>query len=105
MIKIAIDLDGVIFNSHHILIDVYNKKYGKNITLEDANKWNYFPKKVFKKIYSETCKRIDEYELLDTFAPYYMFLFNSKYDVDILTHQGNSRRKLKECLQKLLKCQ
>ena len=30
-----------------------------------------------------------------------MFLFNSKHDVDILTHQGNNKKKLKECLYRL----
>lgn len=99
--RIAIDLDGVLFNTHHILINVYNRRYHKNITIKDLDRWNYFPEKVFKKIYTETCKKINEYELLDSFAPYYMFLFNDKYHVDILTHQWNSVKKLEKCLNRL----
>ena len=95
------DLDGVIFNSHFMLIKVYNEKYNKNITIKDINKWNYFDKNIFKKIYSEVCKRINEYLLIDLFTPYYMFLFNNRHSVDILTHQGNSKRKLEKCLYRL----
>lgn len=98
---IYIDLDGVVFNTHEILIEIYNKIYQKNLTINDINKWNYFPKKIFKKIYFETCKQIDNFLLIDSFIPYFMFLFNNKYNVDILTHQGNNKKKLKECLYRL----
>jgi len=94
-------VDGVLINIHKILIDVYNRRYNKNITVGDIDRWNYFPKKIFKKIYSETVKLIDNYCLLDSFAPYYMFLFNDKHNVNILTHQGNIKKRLEECLWRL----
>ena len=99
--RIAVDLDGVIWDIHNILVDTYNIKYNKNITIDDINKWNFFPEKVFKKIYSETCKQIHRYHLLDHFSPYYLFLLNSEFHVDILTFQGNEIGKLEKNLHRL----
>lgn len=99
--RIAIDVDGVLVNTHEILVEVYNRRYNKNITIDDLDHWNYFSDKVFKKIYTETCKRSNEYKLLDSFAHYYMFLFNYKYDVDVLTHQWNGVKKIENFLCRL----
>ena len=57
--------------------------------------------KIFKKIYTKACKRINEYELLDEWSSYYLFLFNNKYHVDILTHHWNGKRRIESCLKRL----
>lgn len=95
---IYVDLDGVIWNSHEIMVEIYNKKYNKNITINEIINWNFFSKKIFKKIYTETCKKISNYQVLDIFSHYYMFLFNDKYIVNILTHHWNGIKKIEKCL-------
>jgi len=35
--KIALDLDGVVVDFHQKLLNVYNKRYGKNVTVNDIN--------------------------------------------------------------------
>lgn len=99
--RIAVDLDGVIWDILSMLVTSYNKKYKKNLTINDIDKWNYFSERVFKKIYRETCKQIDDYCLLDMFSPSFMFLLNYDYHVDILTFQGNSIEKLEKNLHRL----
>jgi len=83
--KIAIDFDNVLVDSSKLLIEIYNKKYKKNITFNDINKWNFWGKNAFEYIYPRSCKRVREVILLDENIPHYLFLLNNKHDVDILT--------------------
>lgn len=97
---IAVDLDGVIWDIMGVFLELYNKKFGTNIKIEEVDEWYYFPKENFETVYPETLKRIDEYPLLDENINHYLFLLMGKHEVKILTHERNTvdvmKKKLKD---------
>lgn len=97
--KIAVDLDGVVWNIMGVFLELYNKKYNKNIKYEDVIQWYFFPQKRFKAVYPDTLKRIDEYPILDENINHYLFLLMGKHEVKILTHEDNSVEILKKKLK------
>lgn len=40
------DIDNTILNTEQLIVDEYNRRYNKSITLEDVTCWNYFSDKV-----------------------------------------------------------
>ena len=40
------DIDNTILNTEQLIIDEYNRRYNKSITLDDVTCWNYFSNKV-----------------------------------------------------------
>jgi len=58
--------------------------------IHDITKWNYFEKHVYEYIFKKTWKRIYELELIEETIPYYLYLLNGKYEIDILTKTGFS---------------
>lgn len=40
------DIDNTILNTEQLIVDEYNRRYNKSITLEDVTCWNYFSGKV-----------------------------------------------------------
>lgn len=40
------DIDNTVLNTEQLIVDEYNRRYNKSITLNDVNCWNYFSGKV-----------------------------------------------------------
>lgn len=40
------DIDNTVLNTEQLIVDEYNRRYNKSITLEDVTCWNYFSGKV-----------------------------------------------------------
>lgn len=40
------DIDNTVLNTEQLIVDEYNRRYNKSITLEDVTCWNYFSDKV-----------------------------------------------------------
>jgi len=97
--RIAVDLDGVIWDIMYAFCKVYNRKYDKNITPKDVNEWYYFPTPIFEEVYPETLDRIDEYPFIDENINHYLFLLMTKHDVKILTMEQNTKENLKKKLK------
>ena len=86
MKKLAIDLDGVTWIMHDLLLQKYNKKYGTNHNPEDYNKWNFLPEDRFKETYLEMVKNMDKYKPTDQFIGAYISLLHQFYNISFLTH-------------------
>lgn len=101
MIKeiIYIDLDGVTWEIHEPLVELYNKKYGTNYKRGDINKWGFFPFDKFNIILSMVCKKIDEYRYIDEMITYYINTLNKFYDVYFLTHGIYTKKDIKKKLK------
>ena len=44
------DIDNTILNTEQLIVDEYNRRYNKSITLDDVTCWNYFSDKVDVKV-------------------------------------------------------
>jgi len=86
--KIAVDLDGVTWNVHEHLLEIYNEKNGTNHILEDITYWNFLPEDRFWESYEEMVKRIMIFERVDPNIAGYINLLYNFYNISFLTH-GN----------------
>jgi 5'(3')-deoxyribonucleotidase len=95
--KIAIDLDGVVWDLMTIFIKTYNKLYNENVKFNDVQDWHYFPGDRFLTVYEIANEKLFEYP--ETEKNIYDHLYNlnirKKHDVQILTHEINSVENLK----------
>lgn len=83
--KIAVDLDNTIWDTHNPYLNIYNKKYNKNIKIEDIIKWGFFPEEEFWPIYEESSKLIMDYELYN-FVRTNLIMINGMFSVSFVTH-------------------
>ena len=84
--KIAIDLDGVTWDVHKHLLQIYNEKYRTNFTLQDITYWDFLPEDRFWECYKEMVKKIMDFEPIDwAIGRHINFLYNF-FDVSFLTH-------------------
>lgn len=88
-LKIAVDLDGVVWDIMGVFIDIYNSLFKKNVKWEDVDDWYYFPKEQFDIVYPLTLPRIMEYPILDKNIPTHLYFLNKIHDVSILTKEQN----------------
>ena len=88
-LKIAVDLDGVVWDIMHVFVDIYNRLYKENVKYEDIDDWYYFPQDRWDVVYPLTLPRIMEYPILDVYIPTYLYLLNKVHDVSILTKEQN----------------
>jgi len=84
--KIALDLDGVTWNVHGILLDIYNKKYHTNYTNNDITFWDFLPEDRFWKCYKKMTKRMDEFKLFECDLEIYLDLLHYHFSITFLTH-------------------
>ena len=84
--KIAIDLDGVTWDVHKHLLEIYNEKYGTNHILEDIIYWDFLPEDRFWESYEEMVKRIMTFEPVDPKIGGYINLLYNFYNISFLTH-------------------
>ena len=97
-LKIAVDLDGVVWSIMGVFTDIYNKLYKQNVKPEDIDGWNFFPEERFEVVYPLTLERIMEYPILDVYIPTYLYFLNKVHDVSILTKEQNPVKILEDKL-------
>lgn len=100
-LKIAVDLDGVVWDIMDVFIDIYNRLYKEDVCIEDVDGWYYFPQERFEVVYPLTLPRIMEYPVINKFIYFYLFSLNKIYDVKILTAELNTIESLEEKLKSL----
>jgi len=88
-LKIAVDLDGVVWDIMHVFVDIYNRLYKENVKYEDIDDWYYFPQDRWEVVYPLTLPRIMEYPILDVYIPTYLYFLNKAHDVSIITKEQN----------------
>lgn len=86
--SIALDLDGVVWNLHQLLLKFYNEQYKTNYTYEDITKWDFFPTDRFYKIYNKLYNYMVLFQKIDPNLKKYMQLLYKFFNITILT-QGN----------------
>lgn len=97
-LKIAVDIDGVIWDIMGAFTDIYNKLYNENVKYEDIDDWYFFPQERFERVYPLTLPRIMEYKILDEFIPTYLYFLNKVHDVSIVTKEQNTIKLLEDKL-------
>ena len=88
-LKIAVDLDGVIWDIMGIFVDIYNRLYKENVKYEDVDSWYFFPQDRWDVVYPLTLPRIMEYPILNEYIPTYLYYMNKVHDVTIVTKEQN----------------
>jgi len=88
-LKIAVDLDGVVWDIMGVFVDIYNRLYKEDNKVEDVDDWYYFPQERWEVVYPLTLPRIMEYPMLDPYIPTYLYLLNKVHDVSIITKEQN----------------
>jgi len=88
-LKIAVDLDGVVWDIMSVFVDIYNSLFKENVKYEDIDDWYFFPQERFEIVYPLTLPRIMEYPILDEYIPTYLYFLNKVHDVSILTKEKN----------------
>jgi len=99
--KIAVDLDGVVWDIMRVFLKIYNRIYSENVKYEDIDDWYYFPQERFEHVYPLTLPWIMDYPVLDEFIYIYLFVLNKEHDVSILTAELNPIEILEEKLKSL----
>jgi len=97
-LKIAVDLDGVVWDIMGVFVDIYNRLYKEDNKVEDIDDWYYFPQERWEVVYPLTLPRIMEYPMLDPYIPTYLYLLNKVHDVSIITKEQNPIELLKQKL-------
>ena len=97
-LRIAVDLDGVVWDIMHIFVEIHNEIYNTDIKYEDIDGWNFFPQDEFETIYPLTLPRIMEYPILDVYIPTYLYFLNKVHDVSIITKEQNTVKILEDKL-------
>jgi len=88
-LKIAVDLDGVVWDIMGVFIDIYNSLFKENVKYEDVDDWYFFPQDRWEIVYPLTLPRIMEYPILDEYIPTYLYFLNKVHDVSIVTKEQN----------------
>ena len=90
MMKIAVDIDGVILDIIVEYCEIFNRRYGTNYKKNDVTKWDFFSDwnideetgfKIFFEIYEDS----QNIPFIDEDAPKIMKRLNERYDVDIVS--------------------
>lgn len=97
--KIAVDLDGVTWNIHERLLDIYNKKYNTTIKNEDINRWDFFPEERFWVCYKEMVLSINEFKPMNMKIGFYINRLSFYYDISFITHGIYKRENIIEKLR------
>ena len=97
-LKIAVDLDGVVWDIMNVFVDIYNRLYKEDNKVEDIDDWYYFPQERWEVVYPLTLPRIMEYPMLDPYIPTYLYLLNKIHDVSIITKEQNPIKLLEQKL-------
>ncbi|MHA1408747.1 MAG: 5' nucleotidase, NT5C type [Candidatus Odinarchaeia archaeon] len=100
VVKLAVDLDGVIWDFFSIILREYNRKYKTNIKIEDVDQWSYLPANKFDKIYKTVRKKKIDFQLINEEVPHYLYLLSHEYDVYIVTKSLYDRHELIKMLNK-----
>jgi len=88
-LKIAVDLDGVVWDIMGVFIDIYNSLFKENVKYKDVDDWYFFPQDRWDIVYPLTLPRIMEYPILDEYIPTYLYFLNKVSDVSIVTKEQN----------------
>ena len=99
--RIAIDLDGVIWDFQSRFMNLYNQEYNENVRYEDVLRWDFYPKKRWERVYKRATKQPYKFSLIDIAIPIYMRILNLRHRVSILTHGNYPVLALKDFLEKL----
>lgn len=99
--KIAVDLDGVVWDIMGVFVEIYNEMFNKDVKYEDIDDWWFFCEEEFKAVYPLTLPRIMEYPVLDKYVDVYIADLNMYHDVSILTAEVNTIEVLKEKLDSI----
>jgi 5'(3')-deoxyribonucleotidase len=104
-VRIAVDVDGVLLNTAEKWIEIFNKKYGKNKTIDIMNDWDWhegigMSKKEFLKILKKACESILYVQPCFELAQHNLFLLR-KHHVDIVTSSVADKDLLIERLEQL----
>ena len=99
--RVAIDLDGVIFDFHTSFINLYNQEYNENIQYKNVKRWDFVPRERWESIYEKTMQQPYTFSLIDLAIPKYLKILNQYQDVSILTHGNYSILTLEKYLKKL----
>jgi len=97
-LKIAVDLDGVVWDIMRVFVRIYNRIYSENVKYEDIDDWYFFPQERFEKVYPLTLPWIIEYPILDEYIPTYLYFLNKVHDVSIVTKEQNTVKMLEDKL-------
>jgi len=90
MMKIAVDIDGVILDIIVEYCEIYNRRYGTNYKKSDVTKWDFFADwnmdeetgfKIFYEIYEDS----QNIPFIGEGAPGIMKKLNERYDLDIVS--------------------
>lgn len=100
-LKIAVDLDGVVWDIMRVFIDIYNRLYKENVKYEDVDQWSFFPEDRWEVVYPLTLPRIMEYPIIDKYIPTYLYYMNKVCDVTIVTKEQNPIRTMEAKLRTL----
>ena len=93
--KIAVDVDSVIFNFVEVFLNIFNHKYKTNYKKSDITKWEFFKDwgipetqvfEIFYQIYDEKLPA----PLIDDKIPTYLKEINKNHHVDILSARNSS---------------
>lgn len=88
-LKIALDLDGVVWDIMSVFVDVYNKLYNENVKYESIDDWYFFPQDRWDVVYPLTLPRIMEYTVIDEYISTYLYFLNKVHDVTVVTKEQN----------------
>jgi len=83
--RVAIDLDGVVWDGHQPFLNIYNKKYNKNLKIEDITKWGFFPDEIFWPTCEESSKLIMEYDVFN-FVKTNLLMIKDFFSISFVTH-------------------
>ena len=99
--KIAVDLDGCVWDIMGIFVEIYNKEFNDDVKYEDIDDWYFFSQERFDIVYPLTLPRIMDYPVLDNYVDVYIHGLNMNHDVSILTAELNTIEVLKEKLDSI----
>lgn len=103
-IKIAVDLDGVVWDTIPPLLDLINKKYKTSYAKKDVTKWGFYKDwgikdKHFWKLFEKCAEKVKEFKLIDTLIPSILFFLHCDNQVDIVTSSVATTEALYEALR------
>lgn len=107
MMKIAVDVDGVLLDIITPYTKLYNQQFNASFKKEDVKKWEFYLDwnlteeeafKIFYKIYNNAIS----VSLIDRQAPKYLQLLNQEHDIDIVSarsfkFKSQLKEKLEQC--------
>ena len=99
--KIAVDLDGVVWDIMGVFVEIYNKEFNEDVKYEDINDWWFFSQERFEVVYPLTLPRIMDYPVYDHYVDVFINDLNISNDVSILTAELNSKEVLVKKLESI----